>query len=106
MLVPRPISSRITRLRRVARRRISAASFISTMNVDRPRVSASDAPTLVNTRSATPTAAASAGTKLPIWAMIAVSATWRITVDFPAMFGPVTSITWFVSTSRRTSLGP
>ena len=32
-----------------------------------------------------------AGTKLPIWARIAISAFWRRNVDLPAMLGPVTS---------------
>ena len=32
----------------------------------------------VNTRSTTPIRAERAGTKLPIWAMSTISATWRI----------------------------
>ena len=38
-----------------------------------------------------PICAASAGTKAPICARIAISAFWRRNVDLPAMFGPVTS---------------
>ena len=38
-----------------------------------------------------PICAASAGTKLPICARMAISAFWRRKVDLPAMLGPVTS---------------
>ena len=87
--VPRPISSRISRLRPVAWRRISATSFISTIKVDRPANRSSDAPTRVNTRSHRPMEALAAGTKLPHWAMMVMSATCRIKVDLPAILGPV-----------------
>ena len=68
MAVPRPISSRITRLRGPARLRMPAVSTISTMKVERPRARSSAAPTRENSRSTTPIWAAVAGTKLPIWA--------------------------------------
>src|SRR5919199_1424742 len=45
VLVPRPISSRMTRLRGVALLRMLAVSVISTMNVLIPRPSSSVAPT-------------------------------------------------------------
>ena len=68
-----------------------AVSVISTMNVLWPRLSSSVAPTRAKRRSTTPIRAASAGTKLPIWARIAIRATWRMYVLLPAMFGPVIS---------------
>ena len=68
-----------------------AASVISTMNVDCPRLSSSLAPTRVKMRSVMPTVAAFAGTKLPMWAISVMSATCRINVLLPAMFGPVMS---------------
>ena len=43
----------------------------------------------MNTLSTIPISALDAGTKLPACAIIAMRATWRIYVDFPAMFGPV-----------------
>ena len=43
--VPRPTSSRITKLRSVAWARIAAVSTISTMNVERPRARFAEAPT-------------------------------------------------------------
>ena len=91
MLVPRPISSRTTSERRVARRRTFAVSFISTMKVLSPRARLSLAPTRVSTRSTTPMRARRAGTNEPICARITTSATCRMSVDLPAMFGPVTS---------------
>ena len=45
--VPRPSSSRMTKLRDVAVLRISLVSVISTMNVDRPLAISSDAATLI-----------------------------------------------------------
>ena len=89
MLVPRPISSRITRLRGVAVLRMRAVSVISTMNVLWPRASSSLAPTRAKMRSATPIVASRAGTKLPIWAISVSSAAWRMYVLLPAMLGPV-----------------
>ena len=91
MLVPRPISSRITRLRGEAVLRIRAVSVISTMNVLCPRDSSSLAPTRAKIRSAMPISARVAGTKLPICARSVSSATWRMYVLLPAMFGPVIS---------------
>ena len=38
-----------------------------------------------------PMRARRAGTKLPVCAINAISAFWRKKVDFPAMFGPVSS---------------
>ena len=59
--VPRPISSRITRLRPVACRRIAAVSAISTMNVERPPLRSSCAPIRVKIRSHTPMVASVRG---------------------------------------------
>ena len=78
VLVPRPISSRIRRLRLVAQRRISLTSFISTMKVDWPLLRSSLAPMRVKIRSTRPMRAARAGTKDPIWAMRTMRATWRM----------------------------
>ena len=49
-----------------------------------------------------PISAALAGTKQPICAMMTMTATCRIYVDLPAMFGPVMIDTrfWFGSISR------
>ena len=103
--VPRPISSRITKLSFVAFFRISATSVISTMKVDCPAARSSDAPTRVKMASTTPICAAAAGTKLPICAIRAISAFWRMYVDLPAMFGPVMSSIRFSSSSSIVSLG-
>ena len=73
--VPRPISSRMSRLRAVAFFRISATSVISTMKVDLPEARSSDAPMRVKMRSTTPMRADFAGTKLPICAIRTISAT-------------------------------
>ncbi len=104
VLVPRPISSRMTRLRGVALFRMLAVSVISTMNVLWPRLSSSVAPTRANRRSTTPIRALLAGTKLPICARIAIRATWRMYVLLPAMFGPVIR-TIEASGPSRASLG-
>ncbi len=74
------------------------------MNVDWPFPRLSLAPTRVNTRSTRPTVASSAGTKLPICARITARPACRSTVDFPAMLGPVKSIT-LPASSNRMSLG-
>ena len=76
--VPRPISSRISRLFFVAQRRSSDTSVISTMKVDCPAARSSLAPMRVKMRSTTPMCARCAGTKLPTCAMRVMSATWRI----------------------------
>ena len=76
--VPRPISSRISRLLAVAVRRMSLTSVISTIKVDCPADRSSEAPMRVKIRSTMPSLAALAGTKDPIWAMSTISATWRI----------------------------
>ena len=89
--MPRPISSRMTSERGPAWFRIAAVSTISTMKVERPRARSSAAPTREKSASTTPICAAFAGTKLPACARIAISAFWRRKVDFPAMFGPVSS---------------
>ncbi len=78
VLVPRPISSSATNDRRVAWFRMRAVSVISTMKVDWPEWSSSLAPMRVKTRSARPTTARSAGTKLPMCASITMSADWRM----------------------------
>ena len=54
--VPRPTSSRMISERSVALLRMFAVSCISTMNVDSPRASWSDAPTRVKMRSQMPSA--------------------------------------------------
>ena len=76
--LPRPISSRIKRLREVAQRRISLTSVISTIKVDCPADRSSEAPMRVKMRSTMPMRAALAGTKEPIWAMSTIRATCRI----------------------------
>lgn len=78
-----------TRLFGVARRRISAVSSISTMNVLLSLNKSSFAPTLENNLSTIPMTACSAGTNDPVCARIAIRAVWRKSVDLPAMFGPV-----------------
>ncbi len=103
--VPRPISSRTIRLRGVAWLRMLAVSVISTMKVDWPRARLSLAPTRVKIRSTTPMRAALAGTRLPIWAISTISATWRMKVDLPAMLGPVMTRIWLSRVSMTTSLG-
>ena len=65
VLVPRPISSRIRRLRLVACLRMSETSVISTMKVDWPALRSSLAPMRVKIRSTTPIRADRAGTKDP-----------------------------------------
>ena len=92
VLVPRPISSRMTRLSFVAYLRICATSFISTMKVLWPLTRSSLAPMRVKMRSTGEMEASRAGMKLPICAMSVKSATWRMYVDLPAMFGPVISM--------------
>ena len=78
MLVPRPISSRMTRLRSVALFRMFAVSSISTMKVLWPRgqvvVRADAREDAVHQADAR---RASAGTNEPICASSAISATWR-----------------------------
>ena len=76
--VPRPISSRISKLRAVAWVRISATSVISTIKVDLPMERSSEAPMRVKIRSTMPMRADLAGTKEPIWAMRTMRATCRI----------------------------
>ncbi len=71
------------------------------MNVDCPRTRLSLAPTRVNTRSAIPTRARVAGTKLPICAISTISPICRRIVDLPAMFGPVRMITRARSSNDR-----
>ena len=73
--VPRPISSKMRSERGVAFLRMSATSFISTMNVDCPEARSSDAPMRVKSLSTMPMRALAAGTKLPICAMRTISAT-------------------------------
>ena len=76
---------------RVAWRRMCAVSRISTMNVDSPRARLSPAPTRVKMRSHEADARARAPARsCPSAPWITVSATWRISVDLPAMLGPVT----------------
>ena len=75
------------------------------MKVDSPRARLSDAPTRVNTRSTMPTRARRAGTNEPICAMTTMSAVCRITVDLPAMLGPVITMSCASSGSSVVSLG-
>ena len=75
--MPRPISSRMMKLRGVAVFRITAVSVISTMKVERPRARLSEAPMRVKMRSMMGRSAASAGTNEPIWARMAMSAACR-----------------------------
>ncbi len=102
--VPLPTSSRMSSERGVAWCRIRAHSAISTMKVLWPRARSSAAPTRVKSRSTTPMRARVAGTNDPVCANTAISATWRMAVLFPAMFGPVSTISRF-SASSSTSLG-
>ena len=71
--------------------RIAAASVISTMNVERPPARSSAAPMRVKIASIGPITARAAGTKLPQYASSTISAVWRMNVDLPPMFGPVTT---------------
>ncbi|OQC71357.1 MAG: hypothetical protein BWX45_01194 [Deltaproteobacteria bacterium ADurb.Bin002] len=103
--VPRPTSSRMTRLRGVASVRICAVSIISTINVLWPLTRLSDAPIRVKILSTTPMRAREAGTKLPICARSTIRATCRIYVDFPAMLGPVMTSRRFCRKSSSVSLG-
>ena len=57
---------------------MAAASSISTMKVERPRESSSEAPMRVKMRSMSPISASSAGTNEPMRAKRAMSAHWRI----------------------------
>ena len=78
VLVPLPISSKMSRLLAVAFRRMLATSVISTINVLWPDARSSDAPTRVNIRSTMPILAFWAGTKLPICAMSTMRAVCRM----------------------------
>ena len=82
-----------------------AVSSISTMKVDSPREMLSVAPTRVNILSKYPKRADCAGTNEPVWAMSTIRATCRSRADFPAMFGPVSTIIWVSLLSRVMSLG-
>ena len=76
--VPRPISSRISRLLAVAFRRMFATSVISTIKVLCPLARSSEAPTRVKIRSTMPISAEEAGTKLPICAISTMRAVCRM----------------------------
>ena len=76
--VPRPTSSRISRLLGVANFRMVAISVISTMKVDWPPYRSSEAPIRVNMRSVIAMSAEAAGTKEPMWAISTISATCRM----------------------------
>lgn len=69
-------------------RRMAAVSSISDIKVDTPFTWLSPAPTLARTLSITLNSAFSQGTKQPIWAIRAITPTWRMNVDFPPIFGP------------------
>lgn len=68
--------------------KILAVSSISAMNVDTPRSWLSPAPTRHNTESKIGICASEQGTKLPVWAMRAMTPTCRMYVLFPPMLGP------------------
>ncbi len=89
VLVPLPISSKISRLFFVALFKMLASSFISTMKVLCPEARSSEAPTRVNTRSTMEMRASDAGTKQPICAIRTISPVWRMNVLLPAILGPV-----------------
>ena len=105
VLVPRPISSRIIRLRDVACFKICDTSFISSMKVDWPVARSSLAPTRVKIRSTGEMLASFAGMNEPACAISVNKATCRIYVDFPAILGPVRIITSHSAGSRNVSLG-
>ena len=92
--MPRPISSRMTRLRGVALLRMLAASVISTMNVLWPAAQLVAGADAREDAIGQADLGLAAGTKLPIWASSVSSATWRMKVLLPAMFGPVMSQSW------------
>ena len=69
MLVPLPTSSRTTKDFDVALLIMFAVSVISTIKVDCPRISSSDAPTRVNMRSTRPIVASLAGMNEPTCAI-------------------------------------
>ena len=69
-------------------RRMAAVSSISDIKVETPLTWLSPAPTLARTLSITLSSAFSHGTKQPIWAIRAITPTWRINVDLPPIFGP------------------
>ena len=73
--------------------------------MDCPVAKSSCKPTLVNIRSTKPIVASAAGTKHPIWAINVISAACLMNVDFPAMFGPVTTHILTSSLDNRRSLG-
>ena len=75
------------------------------MKVDMPAVMSSCAPTRVKIRSARPTTALSAGTKLPHCASSTITAACLRNVDLPAMLGPVRMTTWSPSGSSSRSFG-
>ena len=93
VLVPRPISSRITKERSSAWLSIVAVSLISTMNVDCPLARLSEAPTRLKSLFTTPIFAEVAGTKDPICAIIVIIAFCRKKVDLPEPEGPITTTT-------------
>jgi hypothetical protein len=78
VLVPRPISSRMTSDAGVALFKMRAVSTISTMKVDWPRAISSAAPTRAKMRSAGANRIARAGTHEPVWASSTSSAVWRM----------------------------
>ena len=54
-------------------------------------------------RSTRPIDARVAGTKLPTWAIRVIIAAWRMKVDLPAMFGPVSTTMGHSLASKWTS---
>ena len=83
---------------------ILATSVISTINVLCPDARSSEAPTLVNILSTSPTSADDAGTKEPICDISTMSAVCLIYVDLPAIFGPVMTDMRFFLSFRNVSL--
>ena len=82
-----------------------AVSVISTMKVDWPRDRSSLAPMRVKMRSTKSTRTRLAGTNEPVCASNASSATCRIYVLLPAMFGPVMTAICWASLSSCVSFG-
>ena len=83
---------------------MAAASVISIMKVDWALARSSAAPMRVWIASIGPSRQREAGTKEPIAASSTVSATWRMKVLLPPMFGPVMTSRRRAASSRQ-SLG-
>ena len=89
--VPRPISSSITSERRVHSDAITATSSISWANADLPSAGTSNAPVRRKNASYRGTVADATGARRPQFASSAATSVARISDDFPAIFGAVSS---------------